>query len=99
MKLNINDAVRVKVQPRGREAYSQHFTKLGLPAPVLATDAEGYTTMALWAVMYYFGDACYMGPEPPIATTIYLDEVTLPPCPCCGDIVSCRGCEWTGDER
>lgn len=23
---------------------------------------------------------------------------TLPPCPCCGDIVSCRGCEWTGEN-
>ena len=72
MKINLNCRVRIKVTPLGKEIYERSFKREGvIPEWVkLKIDSDGYTEMLLWEVMYYFGEYCRMGFDPPIETEI-----------------------------
>ncbi len=74
--VNINDKVKIKLSPHGRDILLektrtlladhpdqlQKFNSgLGVFHEKLAGDEEGYTTWQLWEVMHYWGDQCYNG--------------------------------------
>jgi hypothetical protein len=58
---NINEHVRVRLTPSGREA----VIKAGYEYDLEKVDAEGYTTWQMWVLMKCVGHRMSMGLEPP----------------------------------
>jgi hypothetical protein len=75
--ININDNVRIKLQPRGMQAYRNYIESLGLKVedyPLSINQQDGCVRMPLWEVMQIFGPSCFMGPQPPFETTIWWES-------------------------
>ncbi len=73
MLLNINRTVLVREQPRGVVAFNEHYRANGVDPEMYRTmyrQPDGRLKMPLWEVAYVYGSEMYMGPEPPIETTI-----------------------------
>ena len=78
MLFNVNDHVRVKLTPFGREAYRDAHAEtariLGYPVRDKAVDAEGWSEFQLHELMNIFGKHCYNGAtQLPFATTIDIE--------------------------
>jgi hypothetical protein len=58
---DFNNNVYVKVTPAGEQVRNEYFKKLGIEAPPLEKDKEGWTKMQLWEVMGTFGREMRMG--------------------------------------
>jgi hypothetical protein len=75
MKINLNRECLIRELPRGVEAFDKHFRSLGL-IPLefrsAAKQPDGRLKLPLHAVMHYYGDAMFMGPQPPIEIEIEL---------------------------
>lgn len=69
MKINLNETVKFKLTDYGKDVYYHQYDKLNemirqrggkpLKPKMPRVDAEGYTSMQLWAFMELYGD--YMG--------------------------------------
>jgi hypothetical protein len=67
---NFNDQVWVKVTAEGKRIREGYFKQLGIEAPPLEQDSEGWTKMQLHEVANLFGREMYTGnPRLPIETT------------------------------
>ena len=77
-QININDKVRVKLTPHGRELvraqWERTFSFLPQPPPYRAPteDFAGWSTWQLWELMSIFGPYIYHGGQLPFETTIRL---------------------------
>lgn len=73
---NINSNVWVKLTPKGHEIYKKFWEEVfkasATPhnAPVLHTDAEGWTEFQMWDLMCIFGCHLYNGCVAPFETNI-----------------------------
>lgn len=67
MKFNINNKVRVRLTPRGREI-------LGREKYLRTEDEFGWSTWQLWVLMSTFGEHVGLGFDPPFETEIELAE-------------------------
>ena len=84
-KFNINDDVRVKLTPRGREIYKNYCRKMVSYSPTiepgfsrqLKKDKDGYTTWQLWYLMQIFGTHIGQGLDNCFDTNILIDEKYL----------------------
>ena len=88
-EFNINNTVRFKLTPRGREVWLESRRELiqriasissrpssiecKLPEP----DADGYHSMQMWHLMEMFGGHTTLGDEPCFSTTILIDTKDL----------------------
>ena len=82
MEFNINEWVRFKVRGEGERIMQRWWhrnddilDRSKLPLSELKPDAEGYYSMQAWEFMQVWGPHVYMGPIPPIETTILLEVV------------------------
>ena len=88
LNVNLNDHVKIKLTPHGRdilvektkmlladfpEQLQQFNNGLGVFHEKLQGDEDGYTTWQLWEVMHYWGDQMYNGnPKPPLEMEIII---------------------------
>jgi hypothetical protein len=74
--LNVNARVKVKLTPRGYQAYECHMAELGGGALSLIprVDAEGWYEDELWSIANIFGAAMWHGCEVPFETQILVKE-------------------------
>jgi len=70
LPFNLNDYVRVKLTPRGREIYMEDFEKYGIEKGPPPEDADGWCEMQCWCLMQIFGAHICMGIDPPFNTQI-----------------------------
>ncbi len=82
VEFNINDSVRFKVRGAGedilhrwRHRADDVLKRANLETPEVMPDPDGFYEMQMWEFMQVFGPHCYMGPVPPIETTILLAVV------------------------
>lgn len=64
---NLNDKIKVKLTPTGREYLKQKNYKL-------TPDRKGYLVLSLWEFAGIFGDACQL---PTISPPVELDIILL----------------------
>lgn len=86
IKINLNDTVRIRLNPKGEEMIREHYARLvgvGLPADTaqylltkLQPDAEGYVEMQMWQMAHLFGPSMAMHLPPPIKTEILVRKST-----------------------
>jgi len=73
---NINSNVYVKLTPKGHELYKKFWEEVFKDsetkhtAPVIHTDAEGWTEFQMWDLMSIFGPHLYNGCNVPFETNI-----------------------------
>lgn len=67
---NLNDCVRVRLTPKGREIYMRDFKLLGGRAGPLKEDADGWRELQCWQLMQIFGPHISRGSEPLFSTQI-----------------------------
>lgn len=82
VKVNINEHVKVKLNPKGIKILEDRRNKLnerlearggkGFGPYVPQVDEEGYTTFQLWDLMHTFGPHLNLGFEPEFETEILL---------------------------
>lgn len=81
MKFNINNYVRVKLTPLGREIYRERrrdfkrllekqCVKVKLADSMLVEDEEGWSKWQLWNLMEVFGPHVGLGSDPVFQTEI-----------------------------
>lgn len=82
-RLNMNEAVLIKIKQRGHEIMRERHEALRREFPTVGpyrppdVDANGYTRMQLWCVMQEFGPHITMGFEPPFETEILIPVTAL----------------------
>jgi hypothetical protein len=69
LRVNLNQTCRIKVLIRGVDAYNKYFADLGMK-PFKDLRPNDTYEGPLHEIMNIFGEACYMGPEPPFETEI-----------------------------
>ena len=72
MDINLNQKCTVVLAERGVEALQKYYKDLRLQQPDDYKAGDQYTGQ-LWEIMHIFGGYTYMGPPPPIKTTIQVE--------------------------
>lgn len=58
---NFNDTVWVKITPHGERVWAAHHWNLGIQAPPIKRDEQGYTEMPMWEIANVFGKDMFNG--------------------------------------
>lgn len=74
---NLNYNVKIKITEAGHKHLEKYFGKYGMVYRKQKVDEYGFTEMQLWDVMQMFGEAIYLGCNPPFETTMYLSSQTV----------------------
>ena len=76
---NVNQNVKVKITPYGKECLRRNYDRkmscyaeLVYPFELPKEDEDGYTTFQLWDLMREFGEYMFMGNKNPFAMNIKL---------------------------
>lgn len=76
-KFNVNDYVRVKLKPNGREILRKKHELLNARYPKAKLhyrepleDSDGWSKWQLWELMSKFGEHIHLGCDAPFETTI-----------------------------
>jgi hypothetical protein len=72
IRANINDSVRIRLTPYGRQIHRAHWEEVAKLAPAygalgytpMEEDDAGYSKWQIWHLMFVFGK--YMGPNAPL---------------------------------
>ena len=87
MEFNINDTVRVRITPIGKQLLRKNW--LDVHAEIWANggvgyeyrepeeDADGWSEWQLWALMQEFGPHLHLGCQQPFETTIVIPNAEL----------------------
>jgi len=73
INFNINHYVFVRLTERGHQVHRRSYEQLGIPAPEIKEDVDGWSRWQLWDLMSIFGASCFMGPKSPFETTIRIE--------------------------
>ena len=65
IKINLNDWIKGKLTPYGKEVYTRFFDGLpeNIEVPDVYTDTQGLSKFQLWEFIEIFGQYIYMGAE------------------------------------
>ena len=72
--VNLNQECSVKLQKRGIDAYDEYYSRLHMPPPKRLKVGDIYKA-PLWDIMKKFGNATYMGPQPPFETVVLIEPL------------------------
>ncbi len=78
IRFNVNDHVKVKLTPKGREIHRRRHDELFLrfpsdfPYTPVKEDSEGWSEWQMWCLMEAFGQHCHNGLELPFETEILI---------------------------
>jgi hypothetical protein len=73
LPFNMNSNVKIKLTPRGVQAFYEYWGKIGLCPKLPEADADGYITQQLWCVMQMFGPVIALGRPVPFETEMYFE--------------------------
>ena len=70
---NVNHKMRLRITEAGRRAWDRYYEGLGMKAPPVPVDRNGFTTDQTWSLMQILSPAIRMGIDPPFEPTVWFE--------------------------